>query len=173
MALLTVANVREHIETDLGDPPLQRLLDDADAEIVKRYGPHVGPVTEIIDGGREGLIFLSRPVVSITSVTEQNALTSTVLAANDWRGWYGNRALERLNSGPNGAEGWGSRITIVYTPADEQAERKRVTLDMVRIAIRYEAVQSETIGDHAETSLDYGQARNEALAGLAPAVGVA
>ena len=171
--LLAPANVREHIETDLVDAALQRLLDDADAEIVKRYGPHTGAVTEILDGGEEGLIFLTRPVASITSVTEQNGLTATVLAANDWRGWYGNRTIERLASGTNGADGWGERITVVYVPSDERAERKRVELQLVTLAIHYEAAQSVSVGDYSETGLSHDEERNALLAQLAPVVGVA
>lgn len=168
---MTVAQAREHVETDLIDSAVQRLIDDADAEIVARYGPHTGAITEIVDG-REGLIFVSRPIISITSITERNGLTDTVLAVSDWRQWY-NRALERLDSGVNGAESWGERITIVYTAADEQPQRKRVELDLVKVAIHYEAVRSQAVGDYTEISVDFTGEREQLLGQLGPALSVA
>ena len=36
MTLLTLAQVREHVETDLVDDALQRLIDAEDEEILKR-----------------------------------------------------------------------------------------------------------------------------------------
>lgn len=169
--LLTPANVREHVETDLSDTAIQRLLDDVDAEIIRRYGPHGGPLTEIVDG-REGLIILSRPILTVTSITERNGLTDTALAVDDWRQWY-NRALERLDSGTNGAEQWGERITIVYTPADEQAQRKRVELDLVKLDIHYEAVKAQVIGDYNEVSVDFGAEREMLYGQLGPALSIA
>lgn len=170
--LLAPADVREHVDTDLLDPALQRLLDAADGEILKRYGVHSGTVTEIIDGG-EGLVFLSRPVLSITTITERTGLTDTILAANDWRTWYDNRAIERLNSGTNGAELWAERVTVAYVAKDESAIRKAVELELVKAAIHYEAIQAQTVGDYAETSLPYVQERDAILGQLSPAMGVA
>lgn len=170
--LLAPADVRGHVETDLGDPALQRLLDDADAEIVKRYGPHAGNVSEVIDG-REGLIFLSRPVAAIVSITETTGVTDRVLAVNDYRSWFGGRALERLDSGTNGAEEWAERVTVVYTPSSDQAQRIRVELDLVKLAIEYDAITAETTGDYSRTMPNYTEERDALLAQLQPALGVA
>lgn len=172
MSLLTPAQVREHIDTDLLDPAIQRLLDDASAAIVERFGAHSGPLTEAVEGGG-GLLFLSRPALSLTSLTEANGLTSTLLAANDWRSWYGGYAIERLNSGTNAAEIWGERTTVVYTPVPDTAIRTAVELELVRLAIRHEAVAAKSIGDWSETSLPYVEERERLLSQLRPAIGVA
>lgn len=170
-ALVTPAQVREHVETDLLDPALQRLIDDADLEIVKRYGAHAGPLIEVVDGN-SGLISTTRPILAVTSIVERIGTMDTVLAANDWQLWYG-RVLERLTSGTNAASEWGDRITITYTPADENAVRTRVELDLVKLAIRYDGHQAATSGDFSETLPDYQESRDAILADLQPALGVA
>lgn len=169
--LLTPANVREHVDTDLLDPAIQRLLDDADGEILKRYGPHAGAVTEVIDG-RSGVISVSRRISAITSVTEREGTTDTVLAANDYETWYG-KVLARLTTGTNPSDEWAGRVTVIYTPEDEAAMRRRVELDLVKLAIEYDAIRSESAGDYARTLPEYQQERDAILANLQPALGVA
>src|SRR4051812_3591782 len=99
MTLLTVDQFREHVETSLVDDAIQRLLDDAEAEII-RYAGALGSRTELVDGG-SGRLVLTRPVGSITSVTETFGTTDTILAADDYR-QRNVYVLERLYTGTNG-----------------------------------------------------------------------
>jgi hypothetical protein len=164
--LLAPADVRGHIETDLLDPAIQRLLDDADAEIIRRFGAHVGNVSETIDG-RAQLLAVSRPVQAVVSVTERIGVTDTLLDATDWQLWYG-KVLERRTDGTHGGTGWGDRITIVYTPVADTSQRARVELDLVKLAIQYSALRTQSSGDYAETAPDYEDERETILSVLAP-----
>ena len=70
--LVTVEQMREHLGTNSTDTDeLHRLIDDADAEVVRRCGPHKidGSLTDVLRGGSVRL-FPSQAVEGITSVTE-------------------------------------------------------------------------------------------------------
>ena len=171
-ALVTPAQVREHVETDLGDTALQRLIDDADALIVARFGPHTGNVIETIAGGGEHL-FLARPASAIVSVSEVVDDVASALAASDYRSWWGGQALQRAINGTNPSSFWGDRVTVTYTPVDESARRTRIELDLVRLAIQYDATRSSTVGDFSQTNADYATEREAIVGVLAPPIGVA
>src|SRR4051812_32318304 len=96
MTLLTVDEFRLFVPTSLGDDELQILLDAAEAEITAFAGP-VGAVTDLVDGGY-GTVVTSRPVESITSISELVGTTTTALSTNDWR-LRGTYVLERLTTG--------------------------------------------------------------------------
>ena len=82
--LVTADQVREHIGSNSADTDevLDRLIDEADAEVVSRYGPHSidGPVTEVHGGGSFRL-FPHRAVKEIDKVTETDGNVSVVLSA--------------------------------------------------------------------------------------------
>lgn len=167
--LIDPVTLRLHVETDLHDPELQRLLDDADDEIVSRYGPHAGDVTEDIDTRGAGLIFPSRPATAITSLTEYTLRTDLagvlLNPANDYRLLQGGRVIERLQGGANSALSWGQRIVLVYSPTSETARRKRLEIDLVKLALRYDAVVQESIGDYSARDADDYQKERERLIG--------
>lgn len=177
MALLTVAQLRAHVETDLDDTALQAILDSEEGEIVKRYGAHAS-ATELLRGG-ERLLFLTRPAASITSVTEEvdgvfAEPSVTVLAADDYRIWQGGRYLERLTTGTNPRLYWGDRVTVVYTPADETAQRTLILVNLCKLAIRYTGADSESVGagDYSARERDYAAERTKLLRQLAPRGGI-
>lgn len=148
MTLLTIAEFKEHVTTTLGDDAIQRLLDDAEAQIVAFAGP-TGDVTELVDGGW-GRIVLSRRASAITSITELLWTTNYVLATNDWR-QRGPYVLERLRTGTTPRLAWAPIVTIVYTPADDTDSRKIVQLELVKLEIAYSpGLASQTIGAWTE-----------------------
>jgi hypothetical protein len=177
MALITLAELKEHVESDLSDAALQRLLDSEDAEIVKRTGAHSGAITETLNG-RELLLFLGRPAAAVTSVTEYvsggaiTGETATVLAANDYRIWGSGRYLQRLPTGTNPRTFWGSRAQVVYTPRDESAERTLVLINLCRLAVEYRGLRTERVGDYSMTSEEYTAERERLLSQLEPSGGV-
>lgn len=149
MAILTVDEFREHVTTALEDDAVQRLLDAAEAEIVRAAGAP-GSTTDIVPGGSR-LIALSRPASSITSVTETRYSTSTVLAANDYLLHPGGFILERLYTGTNPSYGWRGQATVAYTPVDDEAIRIGVQLDLVQLALNSNpGTTAETIGSWTE-----------------------
>lgn len=176
-ALITPAQAREHIETDLLDPGLQRLIDDADALIVERFGAHSPAVTATIfrDVQTDDLVFLPRPMSAApTSVTEWvNDISSTVLDPTDYRVLYGGRAIQRLASGVNGRSTWAARVIVVYNPIDEVARRTRVEIDLVRAATQYVSLDREVVGDYLAIHPNYLDEREQILSGLAPAIAFA
>ena len=165
-ALLTLAQIREHVETDLSNDALQRLIDSEDAEIVQRYGA-LSTQTETLRGGSERL-FLSRLVSSITSISEEVGETTTTLAADDYELWW-HQELDR-----HGRSTWGERVTIVYVPQTMTAQRTAVLTQLVQLAVRYNGVEQESVGsgDYSATSADYQRERERLLRKLAPRGGV-
>ena len=170
-ALLTLAQIREHVETDLSNDALQRIIDSEDAEIVQRYGA-LSTQTETLRGGSERL-FLSRLAASITSIAEEVGETTTTLAADDYELWW-NQELDRDPDGTNGRSTWGERVTVVYVPQTMTAQRTAVLTQLVQLAVRYNGVQQESVGsgDYSATSADYQRERERLLRKLAPRGGV-
>ena len=174
-SLIDVATARQHIETGLVDAALQRLIDDADALIVERYGAHTAAYNVEVEGG-QNVLFLNRPVVSVTSITEYAARTTTpglVLDPSDYRILYGGRVLERLTSGANPRNEWGERLVLVYTGDPQTARRTRIELDLVRLAARYEPYTMESVGDWSVKRVDdYVAEREKLLAELRAGTGI-
>jgi len=168
VALVTLAQAREHLETDLVDAALTRLIDAADAEIVAFAGAHISAITTLLYGGGEYL-YLTRPAASFTSITEYvepSDLTGTLLVATDYRVELGGRAIRRLATGTNKSSEWGDRVSIVYIPVAESERRIRVELDLVRLFAKYEALKSEGIGDYEADHLAYDPERIRLLQSL-------
>lgn len=143
MALLNPHEFAEHFETDLDDVPVQRLLDDAESEIDRVFGALATQADSA-----EGLtrsVFTSRPIDTITSVTEIIDDVSTVLASDDYRR-IGTREFRRLADGTNARSLWGDEVVIVYGPVSDVNQRTRVQLDLVKLAIQYQAVKSQALG---------------------------
>lgn len=167
MSLLTTAEIKTHIETDLPEAALQRLIDDAEALIVEKYGANhsTTPLTLQMDGG-ERKLFLSRRAASISAVREYDADDeTTTLETNDYRFRKG-QYLERLSTGTNPMDYWGTIVEVDIIPVNDTARRKRVLIDLVQLAIRYNAVHSEKVGDYSVTNVDYQVEREKLLKSL-------
>jgi len=170
--LLTPAQLREHVETDLSDGALQRILDSEEAEIVGRYGAHA-TASEMLAGDHKPLLILARDAASITAITETVADVDTALAADDYRLWPGGR-LERLSDGTHPASTWGDRVAVTYVPADQVAQRSLVLVNLCKLALEYRGLKSEAIGsgDYQMTAQEYNAERNRLLGSLAPRGGL-
>lgn len=173
MALLTVTQLREHVETDLPDAALERILDAEDAEIVRRFGSATSASETL--AGNALLLFLSRSPGTISTITETEAdnLTTTTLAADDYRLWPGG-ILERLATGTNGRSAWAPVVTVTYAPTDDQAQRIHTLIQVCQLAARYTGVVQESVGqgDYAITLQDYRRERERLLSQLAPRGGI-
>jgi hypothetical protein len=160
-SLLTVAEVRQHIETDLGDEALQRLIDDADAEIIRRLGTAAANTDVLVCDGK--ILFLTRKASSITSITQRLEEINTVLAANDYLLLGDGYQVERLTQGTNPQPRWIGTNTIVYVPQDTTISRKRLEIDLVKLALKYDGVLSSSVGDVRVQNFDNYQAERERL----------
>ncbi len=163
--ILNNAQLGEHIEHDLSDNALQQLNDAETAEILRRFGS-VTTATELLPGGTRRLI-LAQKAASFTTVTETVGYTSTALAADDYRLWYG-AMLERLDDGTNPRSCWGNRVSVVYVPEDRLAQRRLVLINLVKLALEYKGLKTEDVGagDYRMTALEYNAERENLLRSL-------
>lgn len=147
MALLSVADIRGAIDTSLSDARLQDLLDATEQDILAAAGA-VAEQTEYAYGGYSALV-LTRPIGTVTSVTEESkTLSELELAADDY--WVDGYILRRLDTGTNPRRTWNGLVEVVHAPASDTAERKRAQVALVRLDLAAAAgVASERIGDYA------------------------
>ena len=170
MALLTPSQFEEHFDTDLGDDALGRLLGDAEDEIIRLFGAHVTQVEHIDGLGR--LLFLQRRVASVTMIVETVAEEDTTLATDDWQ-LENVRILRRLADGTNARTYWGDRVTVTYVPESETNRRKRVQVDLVKLAIQHEGLKIAWIGNVKLDTSGYRARRMEILNSLTDPLGFA
>jgi hypothetical protein len=165
--ILTVDEVREHVETDLGDSPLTRLIEAADQEIIDRLGA-LATHTDVVDGEGLKLLPLSRRASTISSVVERVDETDYTLAANDSVLQADGFRLRRAQGSNYPALEWRGQVTVTYVPyggaAGELAMRKKLLVDLVRLDVEFDARQSDSIGDASRTSLDHSAERNKMFA---------
>jgi hypothetical protein len=165
MATITLAEVRQHVETDLIDDALQMLIDDAIEEINEVIG-FVSSETNEFYEERTTKLFLTRKAISINSVVEERGGTSTTLSANDYMLRLEGRMLERLGTGTNPCSVWGDVVTIIYTPQDDTKRRKVVIIDLVKLALVYNGQKSESVGDYSATAKEYDDERQRLIGRL-------
>lgn len=163
MSVLSVAELLTHLETDLTDPAIQRLIDDAEAEIDERVGELATQTDEFHGETLAQSIYLTRKAAVITTVTEEvksgSAWVSTVLAADDYELHFSGRQLRRLSDGTNPASTWGDAVIVTYEPKSDAARRLRITIDLVKVAVAFNALESEKVSDYSSKSIVYDATR--------------
>lgn len=167
MTLLTTDEFRAFQATELDDASLQIFLDAAELAIEQRYGVTGSPVTETVDGGQT-YIFLRRRASSITSVLETWGDTDTTLAADDYQLRGDGVSVKRLGTGTNAATWWGAPVAVTYAAADDEAERKRIQVALVKLDLNIApGASSEQIGSwmeqHQESSVWNYATQREAI----------
>lgn len=160
MSLLTIGYLRSKVETALDDDDLQAIIDDEESEVNRRFGqPGDGTtaVAETLSGG-DGELFLSRPFVSISSVSERASLNSSdaTLGASDYLTWPEQGRITRMTTGRS----WGARVVVIYVPIDERARRRQVLTELVRLTLQQTVMKSESVaGEYSYTAPDWDAAR--------------
>lgn len=163
--------LREHVETDLADPALDRLIADAYDAIAVHVGPaDAGQVDRYAGGDR--FLFLSTPIADdadIDSIVEDHGGdTTTTLDPSDWRWWPGSMRLERLGTGPNGAGAWAPTVVVTFDPSLDADRRDRVVIDLCKLAIQYNALRAQTTGDFRGDAVEYQREREKLIGELRP-----
>lgn len=141
--LLSIQQIRDALETGLPDTALEVLVDEADQQITSRYGPHSGEVIETTTPHLD-LVFLGRQSASISEVRQfelyELPAAGEEVAASSYRvlnnGWVLSRPLL-----------WRPQVQVTFTPADTSGLRKGVLLDLVRLALAYDAYASSSVGN--------------------------
>lgn len=160
MSTPTIEDIRDAFESDIPDVRIQGLIDAETEEVTSRFGPEL---TETYEGYPSGsFISLPTPAALISSVVEIEGTTETTLAANDYRirssGWR----LERLSSGTNQSDCWARRVLVTYVKTDS-ARRWRVIIDLVKLALQYDALTHESTGENSSDHVNYQEEREALL----------
>lgn len=178
MALITASDLRARVETDLTDAALGDVIDAEAALVVKRYGPDYAGGA----GGDQTLqydlsspsdeVWLPRIAQTLTSVDEIRTDGSTISRTvdTDVGLWRDGRSVRVL-----GLAGWSTRrVEVVFTPADDDAERKQVLVDLCKLSLVYNGLSSMRVPGVTMNSLDYERERERILRRLAtPYAGIA
>jgi hypothetical protein len=165
MALLTVDEVRENVETQLTDPALQRLIEAEDEAITYQHGEIGTQVEEVEANGLTKVIYPRRRVASIDKVTEKDkrAGTETVLSADDYELVAGGMRIDRLPTGTNPQTYWQHTVRVEYTPYDDTKTRKAVLIDLVKLAVQWAGTDAESLPDYSSTREREYQLQREAI----------
>ena len=170
-----IDRIRERIETDLTDDELVRIAITAQQMIVARWGADpdaLTPEVVYLEGHSRTLTML-RPI----DITEDVTITEcdTVLTADDdYRIQHGGRTLVRLADGKvtNPHAIWGRDIKVEYVPKSDASSRTEATINLVQLAVTYEAVAVRNVGDVQTTHVRMVQEREQILNSLSPRPGL-
>jgi hypothetical protein len=175
-----IDRVKERIETDLSDTELQLLIDEANQDVINRYGANSdpsSPITVSMSGLRKKLV-LDRPV----DVSEP-------VVINEYISWFGEgeqpytltdsdyrilppfyNVVERLFFGTSTTPRWHwpERVELTYVPISDNNSREEVMIKMVILAIQYDGLNQVKVGDYSAQSNDYQTERNMIMSTLDP-----
>jgi hypothetical protein len=174
------------IETDLAEAEIQRIIDEANAEVVRRWGPHANPLLTIPGGSPT--FHLARPLDATQTIviveswrsSFSGGVTETTLDETDYKVWFGGRIIERLFTGLNpgfrftherdlfawgGPAGW---VDITYTPTNDGNQREEVIIKLVKLSIDYESATRIDLGDVRVFEKNYLDEREALLNSLRP-----
>lgn len=167
MPLLTVEQMRKHVETGLDDEALEGVIAGAEAEIESRFGP-LGSADVVLAGMRR-YITAPRAIATVTRVTESVNGQETVLSANDYCAWHRYR-IERLATGDNPRREWGTAVRLEYEPVDDSAERATLLISLVKLDLAYQGLRRMSVGsgDYQIEHVDYIRERARLLSALQP-----
>jgi len=155
MSLISIADARLHIGTDLPDDALQAIIDAEEALIVQGYGPHTTQTDVMFTRKLTSTIMLKRSAQSITSIIERWYTVDYTLAPEDYELIDNGNIVHRLVNSPFGKFTWGDLVTITYTPLDESALRVGVLIDLVKTNIQHTGANIEKDTDYTIDTKDY------------------
>jgi len=176
--MLTVADLRLRLDTQLGDTALQSLLDSAYQAIEQRVEPS-GPITEYLSARGE-LLMLSRPADVISDVLEfvWAGQDGVELDDTDFELRSSGQTLRRLTTGTNPSRWWRGKVSVTYLPRDDEALRDSVAVQLISLDVNTKfGLTSQTIGTWSESyesrpGYGYAEQRESILESLKPMVGI-
>jgi len=182
MAILDRVKLRT--ETDLPDSELQLMIDEANQDVITRFGPHADPANPItiwLEGWREKLVLwraidITQPY-TITEYMDWGSAGETVyvLQPADFKLWAPyNIVIQRWYGGDSARPRriWGERVQIVYVPVNDGDQREEVIVKLVVLGIQYDAFKSQTVGDISGETTDYHEERRQLMNTLMPRHGM-
>jgi hypothetical protein len=181
MSLATLAQVRALVEEAIpvDDTDLQSIIDREEAEMVARLGAHgdgSASVTETV-ARVNGMAFLSRAPLSITSITEAAypGGTATTLAASAYYAWLPEARIQFYPGGTllTPADDR-TVVTVVYVPKDDREKRRAVLIELVRVVVTRRTEKSRVANaaqsgvSLSQTFIDFEKERARLYRRLAP-----
>jgi len=168
--------VKERIETDLSDDELTLMLNEANQDVINRYGPHAdpdAPITVTVDASRRRALDIVRPIDTAYPVviTESVHDELELLADGDYRVLNGGRTLQRIG-GAFGNGQWGDLVDVAYVPVADGNQRQEVIIGLVQLEAERRGVKSHKAGDLSVEAVDYVGERERLLQSLAPRRGL-
>lgn len=161
--LMLLAEVRTHVETGLVDAALQTLMDAAQEMIDRRHGDLASAEDDLVGGLKS--IWTTRPIGTITTVTETVGSDDTVLDASDYIKRHATQ-LDRLDTGTNSRQRWGDRVKVVYAPRSDEEKRNIVFIGLIKLAVEYSGLDNSKDGDFSSKTLNYADERERLLSTL-------
>lgn len=167
---ITPTILKEHVETDVGEDALQRLIEAAIGDIEDRYGA-LAEVTEEYDMTvdrweiRRDRIWTRQRITSVTKLEEGFTLKPTDLEElvlnDDFFIVFEGQAVERIDTH------FRRRVRIKYKPqVADSPQRDRVIIDLCKLMLQWNGLQTERVGDWSGTVGDYETHRRKILSTL-------
>ena len=147
MSLLDVSELKPLVPSPLSDDELDILIERVETQITAVIGePYSDASTTISEthAGYSRSLYLKRPISSVSTLTEYQALTDTtgtVLTEGEtFYVWPDQGRIERL-----GASKFGARVIVAYVPRDDREKRKQVIIDLVRLYVSRTGLKQESL----------------------------
>lgn len=137
--MITTADLRAHIETDLSDAELQKVI-DAETAYLEAYAPSGTIVEEPVYENADRVLRLKRPAASVTLVRQRASdFTYTTIDASEYR-VTADGDVERQTYWPDGIE-------ITYVADDDTDLRESIIIDLCVLRLRYQSGLNQSMGD--------------------------
>ena len=162
-SLITPTILKTHVETDLDDEALQRIIDAEEMEIIQRFGAHTAQTQDFETEQLTNVIYPTRKVGTVSSIIERVGDIDTSLDPDDYEVQSSGKRIDRLSTGTNPSRRWGDLVRLAYVPEAEAAKRIMVLIDLCKLSLGYGAVDSENIGDYSASMPDYEEEREKIL----------
>jgi hypothetical protein len=155
--LVSVEELREHVESDKSDAALTTVLEGVEAEIIERFGAHdVATERRHITAPYVDELILQHIPLAVESVTSDGeALTVEEHYS------HASGVLTRVGGY------WGERVIITYTPTTEATQRRKLAIiKLAQLELAYSGYKSQSTPDASESPLDYDAERSKIIRSL-------
>jgi hypothetical protein len=153
-SLTSLAEVRALVRSRLSDIDLQTVIDREEAWLTGKVGPLTGERTDTWTPGiGDTPLYLSRRAPSVVLTDAGRTLAASEFLFTPSTGMIRRIWTPDLQGDPPWRQlylGWQGVVSATWTPSDE-AEVRRVVIELVRLATGETGFDSETIGDYQYT----------------------
>ena len=156
--IISVAEMKQHIATPLGDDALERLIDAAEDAINSVCGDAANQRVWETHADNEAYLFLPHRAISVESITVNGA----DMSEDDYSVRHEGRAIMRAKP----RDRWDGSIVVTYITPDTRAQRRTALIRLVRLEAEYLGYQSQSIGGASISYAPYEEERQTLLGAL-------